>query len=117
MGKTPTAQTYHPAEEAAKRMEKKILDQLEESSASKHLRHTAFEMALFGTGILKGPFAMDKEYANWDEEGNYDPVIKTVPKVENVSIWNFYPDSDAKNMDECEFVIQRHRMSHSDMRG
>ena len=98
-------------------MEKKILDQLEESSASKHLRHTAFEMALFGTGILKGPFAMDKEYANWDEEGNYDPVIKTVPKVENVSIWNFYPDSDAKNMDECEFVIQRHRMSHSDMRG
>ena len=116
-GMTPTAQTYHPAEEAAKRMEKKILDQLEESSASKHLRHTAFEMALFGTGILKGPFAMDKEYANWDEEGNYDPVIKTVPKVENVSIWNFYPDSDAKNMDECEFVIQRHRMSHSDMRG
>jgi len=116
IGKTATAQTYHPAEEAAKRMEKKILDQLEESSASKHLRHTAFEMALFGTGILKGPFAMDKEYANWDEEGNYNPIIKTVPKVENVSIWNFYPDSDAKNMDECEFIIQRHRMSHSDMR-
>lgn len=116
IGKTATAQTYHPAEEAAKRMEKKILDQLEESSASKHLRHTAFEMALFGTGILKGPFAMDKEYANWDEEGNYSPIIKTVPKVENVSIWNFYPDSDAKNMDECEFIIQRHRMSHSDMR-
>ena len=60
-GKTATSQTYHPAEDAATRMEKKILDQLEESSASKHLRHTAFEMALFGTGILKGPFAFDKE--------------------------------------------------------
>ena len=116
-GKTPTAQTYTPALEAAKRMEKKILDQLEESSASKHLRLTAFEMALFGTGILKGPFALDKEYANWDEEGNYDPAFKTIPRVENVSIWNFYPDSDAKNMDECEFIIQRHRMSHSDLRG
>lgn len=116
IGKTPTAQTYAPAHEAAKRMEKKILDQLEESSASKHLRLTAFEMALFGTGILKGPFALDKEYANWDEEGNYDPLYKTVPRVENVSIWNFYPDSDAKNMDECEYVIQRHRMSHSDLR-
>ena len=115
-GLTPSSQTYNPADEAAKRMEKKILDQLEESSASKHLRNTAFEMALFGTGILKGPFAFDKEYPNWDEEGTYDPVIKTVPKVENVSIWNFYPDSDAKNMDECEFVIQRHRLSHSDMR-
>ena len=116
IGKTPTAQTYAPAHEAAKRMEKKILDQLEESSASKHLRLTAFEMALFGTGILKGPFALDKEYANWDDEGNYDPLYKTVPRVENVSIWNFYPDSDAKNMDECEYVIQRHRMSHSDLR-
>ena len=115
-GKTSSSQTYNPADEAARRMEKKILDQLEESSASKHLRHTAFEMALFGTGILKGPFAFDKEYPNWDDEGNYNPVIKTVPKVENVSIWNFYPDSDAKNMDECEFVIQRHRLSHSDMR-
>jgi hypothetical protein len=87
------------------------------ASASKHLRLTAFEMALFGTGILKGPFAIDKEYANWDEEGNYDPAFKTIPRVENVSIWNFYPDSDAKNMDECEFIIQRHRMSHSDLRG
>ena len=116
-GKTPTSQTFHPAKEAAKRMEKKILDQLEESSASRHLRGTAFEMALFGTGILKGPFALEKEYANWNEEGDYDPVMKTVPRVENVSIWNFYPDSDGKNMDECEFVIQRHRMSASDLRG
>ena len=85
-GKTPTSQTFHPAKEAAKRMEKKILDQLEESSASRHLRSTAFEMALFGTGILKGPFALEKEYANWNEDGNYDPVMKTVPRVENVSI-------------------------------
>ena len=116
IGKTPTSQTYYPAETAAKRMEKKMLDQLEESSASKHLRHTAFEMALFGTGVLKGPFAYDKEYPNWDEEGNYSPIIKTVPKVENVSLWNLYPDSDAKNMDECEFVIQRHRLSFSELR-
>tara|TARA_A100001388_G_scaffold244479_1_gene202344 strand:- start:3416 stop:5497 length:2082 start_codon:yes stop_codon:yes gene_type:complete len=116
-GKTPTAQTISPAQEAAKEMEKLILDQLEESSASKHLRSTAFEMALFGTGILKGPFALEKEYANWNEEGEYSPVIKTVPKVENVSIWNFYPDSDAKNMDECEYIIQRHRLSHSELRG
>ena len=116
-GKTPTSQTFHPAKEAAKRMEKKILDQLEESSASRHLRSTAFEMALFGTGILKGPFALEKEYANWNEDGDYDPVMKTVPRVENVSIWNFYPDSDGKNMDECEYIIQRHRMSSSDLRG
>ena len=68
-GKTTTAVTFSPAMVAAKNMEKKIHDQLEESGASKHLRSTAFEMALFGTGVMKGPFAVDKEYPSWDEEG------------------------------------------------
>jgi len=117
VGKTPTAITFSPAMVAAKMMQKKIHDQLEESSASKHLRSTAFEMALFGTGIMKGPFAIDKEYPNWDgETGEYDPVIKTVPSTSHVSIWNFYPDPDAYNMDEAEYVVERHRMTRSQMR-
>ena len=73
-GKTPTAITFSPAMIAAKMMQKKIHDQLEESGASKHLRSTAFEMALFGTGVMKGPFAVDKEYPNWDEDGEYSPI-------------------------------------------
>ena len=115
-GLTPTAQTYYPAQKAAKRMEKTILDQLEESNASKHLRTVAFEMALFGTGILKGPFAFDKEKANWDEEGNYNPESETVPRVESVSILNFYPYYDANNMSEAEYIIERHKLSHSELR-
>ena len=70
VGKTPTAVTFSPAMIAAKSMEKQIMDQLQESGASKQLRSTAFEMALFGTGVMKGPFAVDKEYPNWDDEGN-----------------------------------------------
>ena len=53
VGKTPTAITFSPAMIAAKAMEKKIMDQLEESGANKHLRSTAFEMSLFGTGVMK----------------------------------------------------------------
>ena len=117
VGKTPTAITFSPAMVAAKTMQKKIQDQLEESSASKHLRSTAFEMALFGTGVMKGPFAVDKEYPNWNEEGEYDPLIKTIPQVSHVSVWNFYPDPDANNMDEAQFVIERHKMSRTQMRG
>jgi len=64
VGKTPTAVTFSPAMIAAKSMEKQIMDQLQESGASKQLRSTAFEMALFGTGVMKGPFAVDKEYPN-----------------------------------------------------
>ena len=117
-GTTDTTVTFHPAMVAAKKMEKKIHDQLEESGANKQLRHTSFEMSLFGTGIMKGPFAVDKEYPNWDEEsGEYDPLIKTVPSTSHVSIWNFYPDPDAYNMDEAEYVVERHRMTRSQMRG
>ena len=117
-GTTPTAVTFSPAMIAAKKMQKKIYDQLDESSASKHLRNTAFEMALFGTGVMKGPFAVDKEYANWDDEtGEYSPTFKTVPQVSHVSVWNFYPDPDANNMDEAQYVIERHKMSRSQMRG
>ena len=117
-GTTPTSVTFSPAMIAAKKMQKKIYDQLDESSASKHLRNTAFEMALFGTGVMKGPFAVDKEYANWDDEtGEYSPTFKTVPQVSHVSVWNFYPDPDANNMDEAQYVIERHKMSRSQMRG
>ncbi len=115
-GGTPQTVTFHPAMVAAKKMEKKIHDQLEESGANKQLRNAAFEMALFGTGIMKGPFAIDKEYPKWDEEGGYDPLIKTVPSTSHVSIWNFYPDPDAANMDEAEYVVERHKLSRTQLR-
>ena len=117
VGKSPTSITFSPALVAAKKMQKQIQDQLEESNASKHLRSTAFEMALFGTGVMKGPFAVDKEYPNWSNEGEYEPTIKTVPQVSHVSVWNFYPDPDANNMDEAQFVIERHKMSRTQLRG
>ena len=115
-GKTATEVTVHPAMVAAKKMEKKIHDQLEESGASKKLRTAAFECALFGTGVMKGPFAIDKEYPNWDDEGNYKPRVRTMPQCDAVSVWNFYPDPDANSMDEAEYVVERHKMSKSQLR-
>ena len=116
VGKTPSSVTFSPAMIAAKAMEKKIMDQLEESSANKSLRSTAFEMSLFGTGVMKGPFAVDKEYPNWGDDGEYDPTFKTIPLVSHVSVWNFYPDPDSTNMDEAQYVIERHKMSRSQLR-
>ena len=113
---TPTAIEFSPAMVAAKKMEKKIHDQLQESGANKQLRSSAFEMALFGTGIMKGPFAVDKEYPNWNDEGTYDPLFKTVPQLSHVSVWNFFPDPDATNIEEAQYVIERHKMSRSQLR-
>ena len=115
-GQTQTAITFHPAMVAAKKMEKKIKDQLEESSATKHLRHSVFECVLFGTAVMKGPFALDKEYANWNDEGDYDPIVKTIPKVEYVSVWDFYPDPDAYNMEEATYTVERHRLTRPQLR-
>jgi hypothetical protein len=116
MGSSPTSVNYNPAMLAAKRMEKKIHDQLDESEATKQLRSAAFEMPLFGTGIMKGPMAVDKEYPDWDEDGNYIPVTKTVPKVSYVSVWDFYPDPDAAHISDCQFSVQRHKMNRSQLR-
>ena len=116
VGQAPTSVTFSPAMIAAKNMEKKIMDQLQESGANKQLRSTVFEMALFGTGVMKGPFAVDKEYPNWDDEGNYSPIFKTIASTSHVSVWNFFPDPDAANMDEAQFVIERHKMSRTQLR-
>ena len=115
-GTTAKSVTFHPAMVAAKKMEKKIHDQLQESGASTHLRSMAFEMALLGTGVMKGPFAIDKEYPNWGDEGEYDPLVKTVPECNHVSVWDFYPDPEAKSMNDAEYTVQRHKMSRTQLR-
>jgi hypothetical protein len=108
-----------PAREAAGNMEKLIHDQLEETSAISVLRHALFEMALLGTGIIKGPFNHEKTQHKWEksEEGmEYTPQYKLVPKIEAVSCWDFYPDPDATSIDDCEYTIQRHTLSRSQLR-
>lgn len=115
-GKTPTAMTWEPAKDAARKMDKMVQDQFEEAHASKSLRSTVFEMCLFGHGIYKGPFVLDKEYPKWDAEGVYSPIIKQIPDFSFVSIWDAYPDPDARNMDESEKFVERHRFSKTDLR-
>ena len=110
-----------PAEESAKEMEKCIHDQLDESHAMTVLRHVLFEMCLLGTGILKGPFTYDKTVHKWQKdfdtgESVYTPQDKSVPRVEAVSCWDFYPDPEAVSIEDADYVIQRHVMNRSQVR-
>jgi len=113
---SPEMPQIKPAQIAARRLQKLILDQIEESNGSIQLRNAIFESCLLGTGIIKGPFTYNKTLHKYAESGNgsareYKPEIVKVPKVEFVSIWDFYPDPNARSMDECEYVIQRHRLN------
>ena len=111
---TPEMPQIKPAQIAARRLEKLILDQIEESNGSIELRSAIFEACLLGTGIVKGPFTYNKTLHKYTDTGNgreYTPQTVKVPKMEFVSIWDFYPDPNARNMEEAEFVIQRHRLN------
>jgi len=116
----PAQLQLKPAEKAAKNLEKVIHDQLEGSNANNVLRHALFEMTLFGTGIIKGPFNAHKTLNNWEiEDGKrvYKPIDKLIPRIEAVSLWNFYPDPEALVIDDAEWVIERHKLTASKLRG
>lgn len=113
---SPEMPQIKPAQIAARRLEKLILDQIEESNGSVELRSAIFEACLLGTGIIKGPFTYNKTLHKYTDTGNgreYAPETVKVPKMEFVSIWDFYPDPNARNMEEAEFVIQRHRLNRN----
>ena len=118
---SPQIPQIEPAREAAENLQKLIHDQLEETSAITMLRHVLFEMVLLGTGVLKGPFTHDKTIHRWETneetgESMYNPSTKSVPKLEAVSLWDFYPDPDATSIEDCDYVIQRHSLNRSQLR-
>jgi len=116
----PEALEVNPAQQAARRMEKLIHDQIEESNGSSELRSALFECSLFGTGIIKGPFNFNKTLNRWDEDSNgvrtYSPINVRVPRIEFVSIWDFFADPNATTMDEAEYIFHRHRLNRSQLR-
>ena len=122
-GPSPNPQVLElsPAQKAARRMEKIIHDQIEESNGASEIRNSLFEASLFGTGIIKGPFNFNKTLHKWNEdddgERTYSPVDVRVPRLEFVSIWDFFPDPNATTMAEAEYAFHRHRMNRTQLRG
>jgi len=115
----PQMPEISPAQKAARRMEKLIHDQIEESNGSAEIRNALLESALLGTGIVKGPFNFNKKLHQWSAEGDereYNPLEVRVPRIEFVSCWDFYPDPAATNIEECEYVVHRHKMNKSQLR-
>ena len=111
---------FEPAKEQARKMEKCIHDQLLDTNAVSEFRKAIFEASLFGTGVIKGPFNFYKRVHKWttNEEGEreYTPYERTVPRIEHVSCWDFHPDPSATSVEDCEYVIERHRMNRQQLR-
>ena len=116
----PEMAQIRPATKLARRMEKLIHDEIDESSGSQELRNAIFESVLLGTGIIKGPFTFNKTLHKYvkNEDGSreYSPEEAKVPRIEFVSAWDFYPDPNAKNIEECEYVVHRHKLNKNQLR-
>jgi len=109
-----------PAKEAASALEKVIHDQLLDTDAVNVMRYAIFEASLLGTGIVKGPLNFYDRVHKWErgEDGTrvYAPQEKVSPRIEHVSVWDFHPDPSATSIEDCEYVIQRHRMNRQQLR-
>jgi hypothetical protein len=112
--------TVDLASEAARNLNRYVKDQLSEAKAAEEIRKVIFETCLLGSGVLKGPFNFNKEIARWTftDEGTreYTPVKKVIPRPQYVSSWNLYLDPAANNINEAQWIIERHKFNREQLR-
>lgn len=100
-------------------MRKQITDQLNKMNYRDTLRGVIHSGNVYGTGILKGPMitlSKQQSYVQTESKnGDYSWKLETkdtlLPYIEQVNIWDFYPDMTATRMEDCRYVIQRHKMT------
>ena len=110
------------ANEAAKRLELHIEDQLsgsvggdETDDASDFVgmcRQVIISAAIFNIGVLKGPMTVEYEYSRPVIVPGARPRIETVkgyrPYFEFVEVWDYYPDMQAKSFSQVDGQFETH---------
>jgi hypothetical protein len=125
------------AKDRAAAMERVIDDQLKEFNANGKLRQSwqsnckevVKSACLYGMGVLKGPLVEKVETKRFERVPVTDDAGNAVgakwveqvhakdlrPFHEAVSIWNIFPDPDARTPQEMRFVWQTHLKSDKEM--
>ncbi len=112
----------------AKKMERVIADQLAELNEREKMRYVIHSGNLYGTGIIKGPLVTVTENRQYyresiknddGEEGKWilEEVDTLTPFIENVRVWDIYPDMDATNIQDARYVVQRRKMDKHQILG
>lgn len=108
------------AKEAAKGMSRAIEDQLAEARYKAVCLKAMHSGHLYGTGIVKGPLVERKYRTRFVKEGGrWAAKVEsyTVPFVDFVPLWRFYPDMSSSELLQCRYVYERHSMSRHEMAG
>lgn len=116
------------ARKQAMLMQEEIDDCFVEGRYQAQCRDAIIDAATIGTGILKGPVIGEKMDSTWvvseteAEDGTIttERELKQVPSekpaVYRVDPWSFYPDPDARRVEDSEGFFELHLMRKGDMR-
>lgn len=99
------------AKSAAAAMRTAVADNLGEANYSAHGRNAIFDAVLYGSGVVKGPFAKYRKRITWGGDAGNQLVYtqEPGPDVTHVDLWNFFPQP-SRNMNECEHTFELHMM-------
>ena len=107
------------AKRRANLMQEEIDDQLKECRYHAHARDAIEDACKLGIGVLKGPVLHEKPKRSWQVvEGDYQlqDVADNRPGAMRVDPWSFFPDPDARSVEECDSFYERHLMSKAQLR-
>jgi hypothetical protein len=106
------------AEETARRMEKKMHQQMIEGNWTTAFAQFIDDLVTFPAAVLKGPVVRNRPELKWVKisGGNYDLQVQNTLALEweRVSPFNIYPAPDASTVDDG-YLIERHKLSRADL--
>jgi hypothetical protein len=101
---------------ASGKMANTIDDQLTETRYRKVAKEVIHSGNLYGTGILKGPLVEKKVRISYVRKGGRWQAKEesyTVPFVDHVPLWRFYPDMSATSIEDCRYTWEQHLMTRA----
>jgi len=113
------------AEKKASRLSSVVDDYLQEMGGDQTQDYIAVNRQvvasgiLYGTGVLLGPFAREQTQTRWQFAGQAPQRVtetKYKPQFEVVSVWDYFPDLNAKNLTGDEGYFIRRIMTKQQVR-
>ena len=104
----------HEVEEAAMKMENRILDKLQEAKFNAVVGENVYDFVTFPTTFVKGPIVRKRKKLGWGK--NWTPKVEEViaEDFERVSPYDIFPSPNAVTTQDG-YLIQRHQLTRADL--
>ncbi len=105
---------FKQAQDATKRMDTRINDQLTEGDWVNTYAQFIDDLTVFPTAFIRGPIECNVPSPEWD--GNkFEVKQKVVPKVRTISPFDLYPSPNATSINGAEYIIEGKEWTHAEM--